>query len=129
MQGNATVFVVDDDPGALRSMRWLLESDGLLVETYLSAREFLAGYVPRCPGCLVLDLRMPEVDGLKLQEELLSRGDHLPVIFVSGQGGMPKSSRAMKTGAVGFLEKPVHDETLLRLVYDAIEQDRRRGAR
>ena len=128
MDPDATVFVVDDDAGALRSMRWLLESDGLSVKTYSSAREFLAAYDRGCSGCLVLDLRMPEMGGLELQQELASRGAHPPIIFLSGHGDVPKCAVAMKAGAVDFLEKPADAEALLELVHQNIEKDRKRRA-
>ena len=126
MDPNDTVFVVDDDAGARRSMRWLLESDGLSVKTYSSAREFLAAYDEGCSGCLVLDVRMPEMDGLELQDELASRGAHPPIIFLSGHGDVPKCALAMKGGAVDFLEKPADADALLGLVHQTIEKDRKR---
>jgi len=126
VNSDATVYVVDDDPGSLRSTRWLLESVGLSVETYSSAREFLAAYDPGRPGCLLLDLRMPEMDGLDLQKELASRGAHPPIIFVTGYGDVPKCAEAMKTGAIDFLEKPADDKKILSLVRLAMEEGRRR---
>lgn len=126
MNRDATVFVVDDDPGALRSMCWLLESEGFSVEAYSSARGFLAAYDPDHPCCLVLDLRMPEVDGLELQKQLACRGAHAPIIFVSGHGDVPKCAEAMKAGAVDFLEKPADDQKILGLIHQALEKDRRR---
>jgi len=118
-----TVFLVDDDPGARDSMRYLLESDGLAVRAFSSAREFLDAYDPGRPGCLVLDVRMPELDGLELQQKLGARGDHLPIIFVTGYGNVPTCARAMKAGAIDFLEKPVDHDTLLSLVYKGLDQD------
>ena len=126
MHAKATVFVVDDDPGALRSMRWLLESAGLSVETYSSARAFLAAYAADRPGCIVLDLRMPDMDGLELQNRLASKGVHLPIIFISGHADVPRCAEAMKAGAVDFLEKPADDEQILSLIRQALERDRRR---
>lgn len=111
-----TVFLVDDDPGSRNSMRFLLEADGLSVETFDSARAFLEGHDPGRPGCLVLDVRMPEMDGLELQQRLRFGEQHLPVIFVTGHGDVPMCARAMKAGAVDFLEKPVDDDKLLALV-------------
>ena len=124
MSEASTVFVVDDDPGAALSLRWLLEAEGLAVEAYSSAREFLNAYDPQRPGCLVLDLCMPEVDGLELQQRLLARGAPPPIIFVSAHGDVPKCAAAMKAGAVDFLEKPVHHERILALIRRALEQDR-----
>jgi FixJ family two-component response regulator len=97
-------------------MCYLLESEGLSVQPFGSARAFLEGHDPSRPGCLVLDVRMPEMDGLELQERLQFEGQHLPVIFVTGHGDVPMCAHAMKAGAVDFLEKPVDDETLLALV-------------
>lgn len=128
VRAGTTVFVVDDDPGALRSMRWLLESAGLEVETHRNANDFLDQYDDERPGCLVLDVCMPGMDGLTLQETLLTRGVCLPIIYVTGFGDVPTSVRAMKLGAVDFLEKPVNDEELVSLVRGAIEQDVQRHA-
>jgi len=116
MNVKPTVFLVDDDSGSRNSMRFLLESEGLSVEPFDSARTFLEVYDPGRPGCLVLDVRMPEMDGLELQKRLQYLGQHLPIIFVTGHGDVPMCARAMKAGAVDFLEKPVDDETLLALV-------------
>jgi len=126
MLAESTVFVVDDDETALASMRWLLESDGLAAETFSSAKEFLLSDGPDRPGCLVLDLRMPGMDGLMLQEKLSERGTHLPIIFVSGCGNVSQCAKAMKNGAVDFLEKPVDDGKMVRLVRQALEEDRQR---
>lgn len=126
MEAHATVFVVDDDPGVRRSMRWLLESDGLEVETHGTATEFLDEYDPERAGCLVLDVRMRGMDGLQLQEKLVAGGQCLPIIFVTGHGDVPTSVRAMKRGAVDFLEKPVTDGGFLELVHEAIDMDLQR---
>jgi len=123
VEAQATVFVVDDDAGVRRSMRWLLESDGLEVETHENATEFLDVYDPERPGCLVLDVRMPGMDGMQLQEKLVVNGKCLPIIFVTGHGDVPTSVQAMKRGAVDFLEKPITDRGFLRLVHDAIDKD------
>ena len=125
MTAEATVFVVDDDWGTRRSMKWLLESYGLSVETYSSGPHYLKACDPSRPGCLMLDLHMPEMDGLELQEQLTSRNEHRPVIFVSGHGNVPKCAEAMKAGAVDFLEKPADDEQVLDVVRRALENDRR----
>ncbi|MGA2616958.1 MAG: response regulator [Thermoguttaceae bacterium] len=126
MARSSTVFVVDDDRGVLDSMRWLLESEGLAVETYSSGRQFLEAYDPRRPGCLLLDVGMPEMDGLELQQQLASRGGHPPIIFIAAHGDVPKCVAAMKAGALDFLEKPAADARVLELVRRALEQDRRR---
>ena len=120
------VHVVDDDPGALNSMRWLLESEGLAVETYPTGRQFLDSQQPDCASCLVLDLNMSDMDGLELQEELFSRDVRLPIIFVSGHGDVPKCVQAMRAGAIDFLEKPANDERLLSLVRHALHRDANR---
>jgi two-component system response regulator TtrR len=126
VESEATVFVVDDDPGVRRSMRWLLESDGLEVETHRTATEFLDEYDPERPGCLVLDVRMKEMNGLELQEKLVADGDCLPIIFVTGYGDVPTSVQAMKRGAVDFLEKPIADQGFVTRVHEAIDMDLRR---
>jgi FixJ family two-component response regulator len=118
-----TVFVVDDDPAVRESLRWLIESVGLCVSTYGSAGGFLDAYDPHTPGCLVLDVRMPGKSGLKLQEELAARGINIPIIFITGYGDIPVAVRAMKAGAVDFIEKPFDDQALLDLIQKCIERD------
>lgn len=120
----ATVFVVDDDESVRNSLRWLLESVGHNVETFGAATEFLAVYNPSWPGCLVLDVRMPEMSGMELQEKLSSMGEPLPVIILTGHGDLPMAVRAMKSGAVDFIEKPYRDETLLAAIRTALHRDR-----
>lgn len=129
MNWKPKVFLVDDNAEALNSLRWLLESEGLAVECYQSAKQFLDAYNPKKPGCLVLDVRMPEMDGLELQERMSRQGEHLPIIFVTAHGDVPTSVRAMKGGAVDFLEKPVDDDTLLALVRQALATDLQRHRR
>jgi two-component system, LuxR family, response regulator FixJ len=126
MMADATVIVVDDDPGAIKSMRWLLESDGLPVTAFSSGEEFLKAYDPNRPGCLLLDLQMPGMDGLELQRRLASMGDHPPIIFVTGHGNVARCAEAMKAGALDFLEKPVDDSKVLEVVRLGIEEDHRR---
>ena len=123
MQQEATVFVVDDDPAIRKSLRWLIESVGLKVETFELASEFLQSYLPDSPGCLVVDVRIPGMSGLELQEKLRERGYDIPVIIVSGYGDVPMAVRAMKAGAVDFLEKPVSDQGLLDYIQKGIERD------
>jgi two-component system, LuxR family, response regulator FixJ len=118
-----TVFVVDDDAAALKSLRWLLESVNLRVEAYRSAQELLAAYDRAIPGCLVLDIRMPGMGGLELQEELIKRGCRHPIIFVTGHGDVPTCSRAYRRGAFDFIEKPVNDQTIVDLVNQAVCAD------
>lgn len=118
------VYVVDDDPSVRVAMERLLKSVGLTVETFASAREFLDQATPEWSGCLIVDLRMPEMGGLDLQDQLGASQVSLPVIFLTGYGTVPASVRAMKAGAVDFLEKPVDDQTLLDAVHKALERDR-----
>ena len=122
-QQEATVFVVDDDPAIRKSLRWLIESVGLKVQTHELASEFLESYSPDYPGCLVLDVRIPGMSGLELQEKLRERDYDIPVIIVSGYGDVPMAVRAMKAGAVDFLEKPVSDQVLLDYIQKGIERD------
>lgn len=119
----ATVFVVDDDPAIRKSLRWLIESVGLKVQTHELASEFLERYSPDSPGCLVLDVRIPGMSGLELQEKLRERGYDIPVIIVSGYGDVPMAVRAMKAGAIDFLEKPVSDQVLLDYIQKGITRD------
>ena len=123
---NATVYVVDDDRQVQDSVKFLMESVGLQVRCFDSAREFFNAYDDVNAGCLILDLRMPEVSGLEAQELLGSRGIELPVIVMTGHGDVPAAVRAMKLGAVDFLEKPCSDHILLETVQRAIETDLKR---
>jgi FixJ family two-component response regulator len=110
------VFVVDDDPSVRKSLRRLLESSGYAVEAFPSAREFLARGPHPGPRCLVLDVRMPGLTGLELQEQLMAEGRRMPIVFVTGHVDVPKSVRAMKGGAVDLLTKPVDAQDLLAAV-------------
>lgn len=120
---DAKVFVVDDDDAAREAMQELMESVGLGVETFSSADEFLNLYNPQCRGCVLLDVRMPGMSGLQLQEELLRRGPHLPLIFVSGHGDIPMAVETLKKGALDFIEKPFGGQTLLDRVQEALRVD------
>jgi two-component system response regulator FixJ len=124
MPPEPTVFVVDDDRAMRDSLRWLLESVGLTVRTYSTAAAFLREYEPAQPGCLVLDVRMPGMSGLDLQAELVRRGAGLPTIVVTGHAEVPMAVRAVKAGAVDFIEKPFSDQHLLDRVRQALEIDR-----
>ncbi|MBL7042837.1 MAG: response regulator transcription factor [Pirellulaceae bacterium] len=126
MQNEATIFLVDDDTAALDSLSWLLESAGFDVETYNSAVEYLNAHDPQKPGCLVLDVCMPGMDGLELQEKLVAIGQRIPIVFVSGHGDVPMSVQAMKAGATDFLEKPIDGQLLLRVVRRALAKDLKR---
>jgi RNA polymerase sigma factor (sigma-70 family) len=116
----AVVFVVDDDHAMRNSLKWLIESVGVQVESFASADEFLAQYQPGRAGCLVLDVRMPGMSGLDLQEYLAERNIHLPVVIITGHGDVPMAVRAMKGGAIDFIEKPFNDEVLLDAIRRAI---------
>ena len=118
-----TVFIVDDDEPVRKAVSRLLRSAGIAVAVFASPREFLAQYDPASPGCLVLDITMPEVDGLQLQATLGEKGSILPIIFLTGHGDVSKSVQAMKRGAFDFLSKPVKDKDLLTAVRAAIERD------
>ncbi len=123
-----TVFLVDDDPRVLKALARLLSSDGWTTRPYRSAREFLAEHDATAPGCLILDLLMPEMTGLDLQQELALLGEHRPIIFLSGRGDVPSSVTAMKSGAVDFLTKPVDAGALLEAVRRATARDLRQRA-
>ncbi len=118
------VFLVDDDPGALRSLRFLIESDGLEAESFGSAAAFLDFYQPTMLGCLVVDVRMPEMTGLDLQQELAERGSTLPIIVMSGHADVASCTRAFRSGAIDFFEKPVNDNLILERVRHGIERHR-----
>jgi len=119
----ATVFIVDDDPAVRSSMTWLLESVDLPVKPYASAQEFLDDYDANAPGCLVLDVRLPGMSGLDLQAELVKRHISIPIIIVTGHAEVPMAVRAMKSGAVDFIEKPFSDQVLLDCIRRALERD------
>ena len=118
-----TVFVVDDDEAVRKAVSRLLRSAGIAVAVFASAREFLAQYNPATPGCLVLDMAMPDFNGLQLQTALTGKGCILPIIFFTGHGDVSTSVQAMKQGAFDFLSKPVKDKDLLTAVRAAIERD------
>jgi FixJ family two-component response regulator len=113
-------MVVDDDAGVRNAMRTLLKSVGLASQLHASAQEFLAAYNPSQPGCLVLDIRMPGMSGLELQQELNVRGATIPVIFMTGHGDVPMAVEAMQHGAFDFLQKPFRDQDLLDRIQKAI---------
>jgi len=119
----ATVFIVDDDEAVRDSLRLLLKSIGLPVRTLASAQEFLPSYDVRQPGCLVLDIRMPGMSGLELQQQLNVRGATIPVVFITGHGDIPMAVEAMQHGAFDFLQKPFRDQDLIDRVQRALERD------
>jgi FixJ family two-component response regulator len=120
----AVVFVVDDDPSMRDSLKLLLRSVNLPVQTFASPQEFLAAPRPDAPGCLILDVRMPGVSGLDLQRQLVDAHVDLPIIFITGYADVRMSVRAMKAGAVEFLTKPVSDQELLDAVHQALARSR-----
>jgi RNA polymerase sigma factor (sigma-70 family) len=120
------VFVVDDDPSVRSSLKFLLSTVGLHVESFESADTFLHKNPPDVPSCLVLDVRLPGLSGLDFQRELAARKISIPIVFLTGHGDIPMSVRAMKAGAVEFLTKPFRDQDLLDAVRIALERDRAR---
>jgi FixJ family two-component response regulator len=124
--GAPIVFVVDDDPSVRSSLKFLLSTVGLQVESFESADSFLHRKPPNVPACLVLDVRLPGLSGIDFQRELAAKKIRIPIVFLTGHGDIPMSVRAMKAGAVEFLTKPVHDQDLLDAVHVALEQDRAR---
>jgi two-component system, LuxR family, response regulator FixJ len=119
-----TVFIVDDDEGVRNSLRLLVKSIGLTALAFVSAQEFLAGYDPLHPGCLILDVRMPGMSGLELQQQLNLRGAIIPVTFITGHGDIPMAVEAMQQGAFDFLQKPFRDQDLIDRIQRALERDR-----
>jgi FixJ family two-component response regulator len=117
------VFLVDDDPAVLRGLKRLLNAEGYEALCFSSPQAFLAGHDASVPGCAVLDLMMPELDGLVLQQMLTGNGFGRPIIFLTGYGDIPTSVQAMKAGATDFLTKPVQRETLLTAIVRAQKQD------
>ena len=123
MRRTALVFIVDDDRRTRESLSNLIRSAGLSAQTFSSAQEFLAAERPKAPGCLVLDVQLPGLSGLDLQQELAKAGVKIPIIFITGYGDIPTSVRAIKAGALEFLTKPVNREDLLRAIQQAIARD------
>jgi len=124
MTSEAIVFVIDDDESIRESLKSLIRSVGLKVETFASAQEFLQSERPDVAACLILDVRMPGLSGLELQRELTEASIHIPIIFITGHGDIPMSVRAMKAGAVEFLTKPFRDQDLLDAIQQALDRDR-----
>jgi len=121
---SSTVFVIDDDDLVRASIQGLLKSVGLRSEAFGAAQEFLRSKRPEGPSCLVLDVRLPGVNGLDFQRELADAGIRIPIIFITGHGDIPMSVRAMKSGAVEFLTKPFRDQDLLDAIHQALDRDR-----
>ncbi len=121
---DAIVFVVDDDLSIREAIQSLVRLEGLRVETFATAQDFLRRKRPDLPGCVVLDVELPGLSGLDLQRELAAHGIKLPIIFITGYGNIPMSVRAMKAGALEFLTKPFRDQDLLDAIQQALERDR-----
>ena len=121
-----TVFVIDDDAGVREAIQGLLKSVGLRSVCFETAREFLTSNRTDQPSCLVLDVRLPGMNGLDFQKELVDAGVHIPIIFVTGHGDIPMTVKAMKSGAVEFLTKPFRDQDLLDAIHQALERDQMR---
>ena len=117
------VFIVDDEPSVLKALARLMRSAGLTAALFATPQEFLDRHDKNAPGCLVLDVAMPHINGLELQQSLAATGSELPVIFLTGNGDIPMSVRAMKDGAVEFLTKPFRDQDLLDAIQQALERD------
>ena len=117
------IYIVDDDPAFLDSLRWLLESAGHAVKAYLSAEDFLVACDSHQSGCLVLDVRMPGMSGLALQDELARRAISLPIVFITGHGEVAMAVGALKKGAFEFVEKPFNDEEFLAIIEKALRHD------
>jgi len=118
------IFVVDDDEAVRLSTEMLIRSMGLRVETFESATEFLEDFDPQQPGCVILDIRMPGMSGLELQDHLNEMKASIPIIFVTGHGDVPMAVTAMKAGAIDFIQKPFRDQELIDRVHAALDEDR-----
>lgn len=125
MSSEPTVFVVDDDSEIRETLKWLVESVGLKIETFASAQDFLNAYDPARPGCLVTDVRMPGMSGIELQAKLMAEEVTLPIIIVSGYADVPTAVRSMKGGAIDFVEKPFNEQMLLERIQLSILEDAR----
>ena len=126
MTGTPVVFVVDDDPSVRSSLKFLISSEGLQVESFESADSFLRRKPPDAPTCLVLDVRLRGLSGLDFQRELAAKNIRIPIVFITGHGDIPMTVKAMKAGAIEFLTKPFRDQDLLDAVRIALERDRAR---
>src|SRR3984885_13599600 len=122
--GTPTVFIIDDDAAVRVSIQDLLESCGLRSESFETAEQFLRSKRTDGPSCLVLDVRLPGVNGLDFQHQLIDAGIRIPVIFITGHGDIPMTVKAMKSGAVEFLTKPFRDQELLDAIHQALDRDR-----
>ncbi len=125
MVENPTVFIVDDDTAVRDALSLLMRSANLTAAAFPGAREFLEEVPQDRPGCLVLDVRMPEIDGLELQRQLAARGSRMPIIMLTGHGDIPMAVQALRAGALDFIPKPFESKALLARVHEAIELDSR----
>jgi FixJ family two-component response regulator len=121
---NGIVFIIDDDAGVRSAIEGLLKSVGLRSKSFGTAQEFLTSDRRYEPSCLVLDIRLPGINGLDFQRQLADSGIHIPIVFITGHGDIPMTVRAMKSGAVEFLTKPFRDQDLLDAIYQALDRDR-----
>jgi len=126
---NAIIYVVDDDVSVCRALSLLLKSHGFNVETFTKAADFLSFKHPKAPSCLLLDIRLPDINGLVLQEKMVQQGINIPIIFVTGHGDVPKSVKAIKAGAVDFFIKPFTTAKLLDAIALAIVESKARNKR
>jgi len=122
--GAPTVFVIDDDDMVRAAIQGMLKSVGLQSQTYATAQDFLRSQRPDGPSCLVLDVRLPGINGLDFQRQLADAGLRIPIIFITGHGDIPMSVKAMKSGAIEFLTKPFRDQDLLDAIHQALDRDR-----
>jgi FixJ family two-component response regulator len=120
----ATVFIIDDDRGMRQAIQDLVESVGLRAQSFATGQEFLSSKGTNGPGCLVLDVRLPQMSGLDFQRQLANTGMQIPIIFITAHGDIPMSVRALKSGAVEFLTKPFRDQDLLDAIHQALQRDR-----
>ncbi len=120
---NNTVFIIDDDPDMCEALRWLLEDAQFNVEIYHSAQAFLQQYNPTRQGCILLDVRIPDMNGLELQDKLVSLSNPMPIIIITAYGDIPMAVRAIKAGAVDFITKPFEPQALLKRIQDVTEQN------
>jgi len=121
---NSIVFVIDDDSPMREAIKRLLSAVDIAVQTFSSGQEFLRSNLPDVPSCVVLDVRLPDVSGLDLQQEMVDKGIHAPIIFITGHGDIRMSVQAMKAGAIEFLTKPFRDQDLLDAIHLALRRDR-----
>jgi FixJ family two-component response regulator len=119
----AVVFIVDDDDAVRESLEFLMKSINQPAESYASAKDFLAAHHPDKPGCLLLDIRMPGMSGIELQEELKRREAHIPIIFITGHGDVPMAVKAIQAGAADFIQKPFRDQELIDRIREVLVED------